>query len=442
MFANADKVDRAGRADLGTAKTFLAASYFIEILNHFGPLDGDLLEKQRYAAWRAAEIRKAVREGRPPLPPSGNTAPSGQESSDVGGAAFGAGQGGPEDLPPAYSSTSSSAAALDALPPAYGSTMNTGGSFRAGSGSYPAPPAPTPLQQQATPLQQPWADMLPSVPPPPAESLAPSHTSMSTSAAGSMTPSSATLRTQRFKLGSRLLFMPQGATQPEQGTVGQVLPGEDGSYQYRVALRERIDVVLDDGKCLAPEVAEGDSVVFLGRGGPAPATVVLVNDMSWPPSYLVRLPDGSEVAAPTEHVALVEPWNMLKPSAATQKAPPSAPSAPAYPPVSPSHSAAALPPPQPVHPGHAEHAMHQGAAPPPPQHARPWPELAHAAPQHSAPAASLSAPPALPPGHKPSVQAILEAQKNAKYAVSSLNFEDVPAAVKYLQTALRALTQQ
>ena len=32
-----------------------------------------------------------------------------------------------------------------------------------------------------------------------------------------------------------------------------------------------------------------------------------------------------------------------------------------------------------------------------------------------------------------------QAQKNAKYAVSSLNFEDVSAAVKYLQSALRLL---
>jgi vacuolar protein sorting-associated protein VTA1 len=38
-------------------------------------------------------------------------------------------------------------------------------------------------------------------------------------------------------------------------------------------------------------------------------------------------------------------------------------------------------------------------------------------------------------------QAITEAQKIAKYAVSSLSFEDIPTAVKNLTDALRLLTQ-
>lgn len=31
IFNHADKMDRAGRSDMGTAKAFLAASYFIEV---------------------------------------------------------------------------------------------------------------------------------------------------------------------------------------------------------------------------------------------------------------------------------------------------------------------------------------------------------------------------------------------------------------------------
>ncbi|XP_052178365.1 protein HOMOLOG OF MAMMALIAN LYST-INTERACTING PROTEIN 5 isoform X2 [Diospyros lotus] len=65
VFAKADKQDRAGRADLNTAKTFYAASVFFEILNQFGELQPD---KQKYAAWKAADIRKAVKEGRKPVP--------------------------------------------------------------------------------------------------------------------------------------------------------------------------------------------------------------------------------------------------------------------------------------------------------------------------------------------------------------------------------------
>ncbi|XP_048129893.1 protein HOMOLOG OF MAMMALIAN LYST-INTERACTING PROTEIN 5 isoform X2 [Rhodamnia argentea] len=74
VFGKADKQDRAGRADLNTAKTFYAASIFFEILSQFGPLQPDLEQKQKYAAWKAADIRKALKEGRKPVPgpPSGD----------------------------------------------------------------------------------------------------------------------------------------------------------------------------------------------------------------------------------------------------------------------------------------------------------------------------------------------------------------------------------
>ncbi|XAR56740.1 hypothetical protein NMG60_11037325 [Bertholletia excelsa] len=78
VFAKADKQDRAGRADLSTAKTFYAASIFFEILNQFGELQPDLEQKQKYAAWKAADIRKALKEGRKPVPgpPGGDQDPS------------------------------------------------------------------------------------------------------------------------------------------------------------------------------------------------------------------------------------------------------------------------------------------------------------------------------------------------------------------------------
>ncbi|KAL2316706.1 hypothetical protein Fmac_030582 [Flemingia macrophylla] len=68
VFAKADKQDRAGRADLNTAKTFYAASIFFEILNQFGQVQPDLEQKQKYAVWKAADIRKALKEGREPTP--------------------------------------------------------------------------------------------------------------------------------------------------------------------------------------------------------------------------------------------------------------------------------------------------------------------------------------------------------------------------------------
>lgn len=68
VFAKADKQDRAGRADLNTAKTFYAASIFFEVLNQFGELTPDIEQKLKYAIWKAADIRKALKEGRKPEP--------------------------------------------------------------------------------------------------------------------------------------------------------------------------------------------------------------------------------------------------------------------------------------------------------------------------------------------------------------------------------------
>lgn len=74
VFAKADKQDRAGRADLNTAKTFYAASIFFEVLTQFGELAPDIEQKLKYAVWKAADIRKALKEGRNPEPgpPSGD----------------------------------------------------------------------------------------------------------------------------------------------------------------------------------------------------------------------------------------------------------------------------------------------------------------------------------------------------------------------------------
>lgn len=47
----------------------------LQILRQFGELPEDLVDMQRYAAWKAADIRKALREGRQPMPGNGNAAP-------------------------------------------------------------------------------------------------------------------------------------------------------------------------------------------------------------------------------------------------------------------------------------------------------------------------------------------------------------------------------
>ena len=70
IFGRADTLDRSGRADLATARALYASFLFFEVLHVFQKeLAPELAAKQRYAAWRAAEINAAVKEGRAPAPP-------------------------------------------------------------------------------------------------------------------------------------------------------------------------------------------------------------------------------------------------------------------------------------------------------------------------------------------------------------------------------------
>ncbi|KAJ3374914.1 hypothetical protein GGF31_005636 [Allomyces arbusculus] len=69
IFAAADREDRADRASMRTAKTFLAACNYFEVLSVFPPpLDEATLDKIKYAKWKATDIVKALRAGERPRP--------------------------------------------------------------------------------------------------------------------------------------------------------------------------------------------------------------------------------------------------------------------------------------------------------------------------------------------------------------------------------------
>ncbi|KAH3762399.1 vacuolar protein sorting-associated protein VTA1 [Pelomyxa schiedti] len=74
VFQMADEEDRAGNATMRTAENFSSASYFLEVLSQFGPLSDDIVERVKYARWKAADIAKAIKMGlRPtPGPPGGD----------------------------------------------------------------------------------------------------------------------------------------------------------------------------------------------------------------------------------------------------------------------------------------------------------------------------------------------------------------------------------
>ncbi|TBU63682.1 Vta1 like-domain-containing protein [Dichomitus squalens] len=73
VFAGADNEDRNGNITKNTARKFLAAANFLEILRTFDAekttIDlPDIEAKIKYAKWKAADIAKAFREGRRPTP--------------------------------------------------------------------------------------------------------------------------------------------------------------------------------------------------------------------------------------------------------------------------------------------------------------------------------------------------------------------------------------
>eukprot|EP00698_Gefionella_okellyi_P018850 TRINITY_DN569_c0_g1_i1.p1 TRINITY_DN569_c0_g1~~TRINITY_DN569_c0_g1_i1.p1 ORF type:complete len:264 (-),score=57.85 TRINITY_DN569_c0_g1_i1:135-926(-) len=74
VFKRADDQDRAGQADKATARAFVAASVFIEILRQFGEIPSDFVEKRKYALFKATDIMNALKRGERPKagPPMGD----------------------------------------------------------------------------------------------------------------------------------------------------------------------------------------------------------------------------------------------------------------------------------------------------------------------------------------------------------------------------------
>lgn len=224
VFNRADRVDRAARADKSTAMTFYAASYFMEILRHFGEPPPDIQQKQKYAAWRAAEISKAVKEGRQPEPPPA----AGQAALDdesalldelaqlvVGGGASSAAAVQPAVPPPA---AGMGLGPPPPPPPADDGWAPPGGAASAGSGGWAPPGGLAPagsdeLRLPSPPKQRPLANERSGgvvwVPPPP----------------------------RRFKPFQKVMVRLEGAPGPVRGTIAKVEEGTHPEHPtYLVAM--------------------------------------------------------------------------------------------------------------------------------------------------------------------------------------------------------------
>ena len=392
VFARADKADRAGVADLNTAKAFYAASVFLEVCTQFGELDEDLAAKQKYAAWKASDIRKALKRGDKPKP------------------------GGPNERPP-----------------------------QEGAAAAPGPAA---ARAPAAGGEDPVA----AAPPPP-------------------TPPATTLTS-----GQPVLYRGDGGGPPR---AGEVLNASDGAVTVLFADATVVEARAAD---VAPNVAVGDWVgVRVGQGPSTTAAQVAEVDASgWPPVYKLQVPGAPDVEVDEGGTRIVpmatepppppgDPPSELpsQPSAGADSADDLGLDLPTAPlsgsplsktlrdidldsitlpvqrldlPGEPLGPTADMPPPTPDD-NYGFPTNGHAAAPPPPPAAPQRPVHPQPAPAPPRPARPPAPIPRAAPGFKPSMEAVMEAQKMTKYATSSLGFDDVDAAVDYLTKALLRLTR-
>ncbi|CAE6434273.1 unnamed protein product [Rhizoctonia solani] len=83
VYNAASNEEAQGQVNRSTAKKFLAASYFLETLKVFGPLDPQVEETIKYARSKANDIVRVLREGATPIPPPapGRSTPNGYVGS-------------------------------------------------------------------------------------------------------------------------------------------------------------------------------------------------------------------------------------------------------------------------------------------------------------------------------------------------------------------------
>lgn len=93
VFDKADAVDRAGKSNKTTAKSFYAAASFLDVLTYFHSnvaeedKSEDMLEEEKrsfYAKWKSTDILKAIREGRE-VTPGGYGEDTQEEEEEIGG---------------------------------------------------------------------------------------------------------------------------------------------------------------------------------------------------------------------------------------------------------------------------------------------------------------------------------------------------------------------
>eukprot|EP00842_Homolaphlyctis_polyrhiza_P006504 jgi/Hompol1/6855/HPOL_000365-RA len=182
IFLNADNEDRAGHASKKTAKTFLAASIFLELLKNFGEIDQETQQKIRYAKFKAADIMKAIKEGRTPVPGPPGGDPADNTADQLNSLALSGGSADASVSMPASATTSGIPADLHFQPSQSGSsghpTLHDAPQGQFGLPPPVAPPIfaqPPAFPQHSTPTAAFVPTMQPSAPSAPTVAHTPSY---------------------------------------------------------------------------------------------------------------------------------------------------------------------------------------------------------------------------------------------------------------------------
>ncbi|KAK9799348.1 hypothetical protein WJX73_008904 [Symbiochloris irregularis] len=469
IFERADRADRAGKGDKNTAMTFYAASVFIDILRQFGELPADMAERQRYAAWKAADIRKAIREGRtptagPPLAEDSSLLPL--PSADL-----------PSILPDIAPDTHrTGSAASGPLPPPSNFTPPTNMDLSRDSYNSQGHPRDTYNAPPNSSMGQP-RDSHNSAGSQPRDIDHRTDSAFNGAPLGHDRQMAGSTASSSFHPGDKVLYCTGGEEAPVRGTVAKVESSSGGEESYLVALSQNI--VSARAADLAHEYEPGTRVWWfpVPSDHPREATVTELHMNQWRPAYVITLEDGSVHQTIDHHLkkqlqeASSDPILPASPPPPIATSPPRSPtkaaspgvSAPAGTPFQPPPTAHGGPSPAPFSrdgpsfpSGASGNASSSSAYPslggqqPSPPPAQPGGAYGRGAPPHQPPPQLPSGPSQAPslaplpttmaPASAISLGAITEAHKHAKHAASSLSFEDVTSARKFLSEALRLIS--
>ncbi|KAI4128653.1 MAG: hypothetical protein LQ347_004087 [Umbilicaria vellea] len=374
-FQRADNAVRANKASRQTADTFLAAATFLDLSHIWGPLNPDIASKIKFAKYHALRIAKALKAGEDP----NLSNPTPEPLEELG------------QLPP-----------LDPNDPEVRLLNGSGGADL--MRSDPRQPFVEDVPDEHDRLQSRLAQ----------------HSSMNQS----LHP-------------SRASSVPRSQAPYSNDSHGAPSPQELGEEDFYHTATSAADVSplapspMDRGASdggYFPRIPDGDRDMRSLNLPEAPP-----QDPSSPP--VMDLPDASPLRPPSSWTQPTPRQPDLPPTASFQSFPPPTVDQPTAP-SDPSHLYTSHPPPpQPFH--------SVPSVPAPIHNARP-PQQSYQ--QQQAPKAIPAAPPPSGPlradsqaNYTADEEAVLKAQKHARWAISALNFEDVNTAVKELRGALEAL---